>query len=182
MSYRTWVLVAVGLFATGIVVGLAMPDDTADIFAGDLSALEELARVLGPFQLSTAAFIFLKNAFALVFSFILSPLLCLVPIIALTVNGWLISFVSVAIIEQESVGLLLAGLLPHGIFELPALIIGEAAALSFGAMAIIAFISKKRRSQLSPNLKQNIKYMALAFALLLPAAVIETYITPLFLR
>ena len=182
MRYRTWILVAVGLFAAGMVVGLAMPDDTADIFAGDLSALEELARVLGPFQLSTAAFIFLKNASALVFSFILSPLLCLTPIIALTVNGWLISFVSVAVIEEESVGLLLAGLLPHGIFELPALIIGEAAALSFGTMAIIAFISRKRRSQLSPNLKQNIKYMALAFALLLPAAIIETYITPLFLR
>ena len=182
MSYRTWILVAVGLFAAGMVAGLAMPDDTADIFAGDLSVLEELARVLGPFQLSTAAFIFLKNTSALVFSFILSPLLCLVPILALTVNGWLISFVSVTIIEQESVGLLLAGLLPHGIFELPALIIGEAAALSFGAMAIIAIASKKRRCQLSPNLKKNIRYMVLAFALLLPAAIIETYITPLFLR
>jgi stage II sporulation protein M len=85
------------------------------------------------------------------------------------------------VIEQESVGLLLAGLLPHGIFELPALIIGEAAALSFGSMAIIALISKKRRDQLSPNLKRNLKYLALAFALLLPAAIIETYITPLLL-
>ena len=182
MGYRVWILVAAGLFATGMLLGLAVPDDTGDFFAGDLSALEELARFLKPFQLSTAAFIFLKNTSALVFSFILSPLLCLVPITALIVNGGLISFVSVAILEQESVGLLLAGLLPHGIFELPALIIGEAAALSFGAMAIIALISKKRRGQLSPNLKQNIKYMALAFALLLPAAIIETYITPLFLR
>ncbi|HEY51621.1 MAG TPA: stage II sporulation protein M, partial [Dehalococcoidia bacterium] len=73
-----------------------------------------------------------------------------------------------------------AGLLPHGVLELPALIIGEAAALSFGAMVIIALISRRRRSQLAPNLKQNVKYMALAFALLLPAAIIETYITPLF--
>ncbi len=184
MSYRVWVLVAAGLFATGMLLGLAMPDDTGDFFAGDIATLEELAKLLdlSPFTVSTAVFIFLKNTSALVFSFILSPLLCLVPIIALIVNGGLISFVSITIIEQESVGLLLAGLLPHGIFELPALIIGEAAALSFGAMAIIALISKKRRSQLYPNLKQNIKYMALAFALLLPAAIIETYITPLFLR
>jgi len=28
--------------------------------------------------------------------------------------------------------------LPHGVFELPAFILGEAAALSFGAMAILA--------------------------------------------
>ncbi len=181
MSYRGWILVAVGLFATGMAFGLAMPDDTVNVFAEDLAALEELAKVLGPFQLSTAAFIFLKNVSALLFSFILSPLLCLVPAIALTVNGWLLSFVSVTVIKQESAGLLLAALLPHGIFELPALIIGEAAALSFGTMALIALISKKRRSQLRPNLKQNIRYMALAFALLLPAAIIETYVTPLFL-
>ncbi|MEE9365356.1 MAG: stage II sporulation protein M, partial [Dehalococcoidales bacterium] len=181
MSYRGWILVAVGLFAIGMTLGLAMPDDAVELFAGDLTALEELAEILGPFEFSTAAFIFLKNVSALLFSFIFSPLLCLVPIIALIANGGLLSFVSVIVIEQESVGLLLAGLLPHGIFELPALIIGEAAALSFGSMAIIALISKKRRSQLSPNLKRNLKYLALAFALLLPAAIIETYITPLLL-
>ena len=181
MSYRRWILVAVGLFAIGMAFGLAMPDDTVNLFAEDLAAIEELAKLLVPFKFSTAAFIFLKNTSALLFSFIFSPLLCLVPVLALTVNGWLLSFVSVTVIKQESVGLLLAALLPHGILEIPALIIGEAAALSFGTMTIIALISRKRRNQLIPNLKQNIKYMALAFALLLPAAIIETYITPLFL-
>ncbi len=171
-----------GLFAIGMALGLVMPESTADVFAEDLAVIEQLAKLLGPFKITTAVFIFLKNVTALIFSFILSPLLCLVPVIALTVNGWLLSFVSATVIKQESVGLLLAALLPHGVLEIPALIIGEAAALSFGTMAIIALVSKKRRVQLSPNLKQNIKYMALAFALLLPAAIIETYVTPLFLR
>ncbi len=181
MSYRGWILVAVGLFVTGMAFGLAIPENTADVFAADLAAIEKLAKTLGPFKITTAAFIFLKNVTALLFSFIFSPLFCLVPVIALTVNGWLLSFVSATVIKQESVGLLLAALLPHGIFELPALIIGEAAALSFGTMAIIALVSKKRRDRLSPNLKQNIRYMVLAFVLLLPAAIIETYITPLLL-
>ncbi len=181
MSYRRWILVAVGLFATGMAFGLAMPADTVNLFTEDLALIEELAKLLSPFKFSTAAFIFLKNTSALLFSFIFSPLLLLLPVLALTVNGWLLSFVSVMVIKQESVSLLLAGLLPHGILEIPALIIGEAAALSFGTMTIIALISRKRRGQLIPNLKQNIKYMALAFALLLPAAIIETYITPLFL-
>jgi stage II sporulation protein M len=181
MSYRGWILVAVGLFATGAAFGLAMPETVTDVFAEDLAALEELAKLLGPFKITTAVFIFLKNVSALLFSFIFSPLFCLVPVIALTLNGWILSFVSVTVIKEESVGLLLAALLPHGVLELPALIIGEAAALSFGSMAIIALASKKRRDQLAPNLKQNAKYMALAFALLLPAAIIETYITPLFI-
>jgi len=181
MSYRGWIIVAVGFFVVGIAFGLAMPDNIANVFTEDLAALEELARFFGPFQFSTAAFIFLKNASALLFSFIFSPLFCLVPVMALTVNGWLLSFVSATVIKQESLGLLLAALLPHGILELPALIMGEAAALSFGTMAIIALISKRRRGRLLPNLKQNIKYMALAFALLLPAAIIETFVTPLFI-
>ena len=181
MNYTKWIFVAVGLFAIGIVLGLAMPVDIADLLASDLTALEELAAILGPFQVTTAIFIFVKNVSALMVSFVFSPILCLTPILALTVNGWLLSFISVIVVQQESLGFLLAGLLPHGIFELPALIMGEAAALSFGAMAIVALIFKEKRNLLLPNLKQNLRYLLIACALLLPAAIIETYISPLFL-
>lgn len=181
MSYKKWIFIAIGLFAVGMAFGLATPADITSLLTEDLAALEELANFLGPFKITTAIFIFLKNVSALLFSFIFSPILCLVPILALTVNGWLLSFISVAIVQEESLGLLLTGLLPHGIFELPALIIGEAAALSFGTMAIVALISKKRRNQLPPNLKRNLRYLIVACVLLLPAAIIETYVTPLFL-
>jgi stage II sporulation protein M len=181
MSYKKWIFIAVGLFAIGMAIGLAMPTNIAGLLTEDLAAIEALASILGPFQVTTVLIIFLKNVSALLASFLFSPLLCLVPILALTVNGWLLSFVSVIIVQEESLGLLLAGLLPHGIIELPALIIGEAAALSFGTMTIVALIAKNKRNQLLPNLKQNLRYLVIAFALLLPAAIIETYITPLFL-
>lgn len=181
MSYKKWIFVAIFLFSIGVVSGLVVPVETADVLADDLTMLKELSRILGPFQITTAIFIFLKNVFALISSFVLSPVLLLAPILALTVNGWLLSFVSTAVVQEESLGLLLAGLLPHGIFELPAIIIGEAAALSFGTMAIIALMVKEKRERLLPNLKQNLRYMVLAFALLLPAAIIETYITPLLM-
>jgi len=102
--------------------------------------------------------------------------------LALTVNGWLIAFISVAVIQVKSLGFVLAGLLPHGIFELPAFILGEAAALSFGAMVIIALFKKEKRSLLLPSLKQNLKYLMVALALLVPAAIIEIYITPWLLN
>lgn len=181
MSYKRWIFVAVCLFGIGMAIGLARPVAIADLLAEDLEALRELAAMLGPFQVSTAIFIFLKNVSVLLLSFIFSPILCLLPILALILNGGLLSFVSVAVVQQESVGLLLAALLPHGIIELPALIIGEAAALSFGALAITALVSKERRNRLLPGLKQNLRYLAIACILLLPAAIIETYITPLFL-
>ncbi len=185
MSYKVWIFIAIFLFGIGLTfgftVGLTLPGDIADFLAEDLAALEQLSAMLRPFQVSTAVFIFIKNASALLLSFIFSPILCLLPILALTVNGWLLAFISTLVIEEGSLGVVLAGLLPHGIFELPALIIGEAAALSFGAMAMLALFKKEKRSLFLPTLKRNSKYLLLAIALLLPAAIIETYVTPLLL-
>lgn len=182
MSYKRWIFIAIGLFGVGIASGLATPPAIiTELISEDLAAIRELAAILEPFKITTAIFIFLKNVSALLISFVFSPILCLVPILALTVNGWLISFISVAVVQEESLGLLLAGLLPHGIFELPALIMGEAAALSSGALIIVALVSKRKKDLLLPGLKQNLRYLLIACALLLPAAVIETYVTPLFL-
>ncbi len=181
MSYRNWLFIAIFLFGSGIILGLAMPTVAADPLAEELAILRELSAMLGPFKITTAIFIFLKNASALLFSFIFSPILWLVPVLALTLNGWVISWVSAAVVQEKSLGFLLAGLLPHGIFELPAIIMGEAAALSFGTMVMAALVSKDKRGLLRPNLRQNLRYLTLAGILLLPAAVIETYITPLLL-
>jgi len=181
MNYRRWVFVAILLFGIGIIFGLATPASITGLLSEELTALEEFSGILAPFTLSTVIFIFLKNAVVLLFSFAFSPVFCLVPILTLTVNGWLVAWVSTIVVQEKSLGFVLAGLLPHGIIELPALFIAEAAALSFGAMAIVALFKKERRELLLPSLKQNLKYLSLAVALMLPAAVIETYITPLLI-
>jgi len=181
MSYKWWSFIAIFLFGIGLAVGLATPTGIADLMSEDIAALEELSRILLPFSFLTVIFIFIKNVSALVISFVLSPILCLAPILSLTVNGWLLAFISSAVVQEESLGFVLAALLPHGIFELPALIIGQAAALSFGTMAILALLKKGKRNLLLPNLKQNLRYLLVALALLFPAAIIETYITPLLI-
>ena len=182
MSYKKWIIVAISLFVVGFVSGLSAPASMINLLSKELAALDELADFLAPLpQFIVFAIIFLKNTSTLLLSFILSPILCLLPILVLTLNSWLLASVSVIIAQEKSVWFVLAGLLPHGIFELPALIIGEAAAFSFGTAAILALFKKERRSLLLPNLKQNLRYLLIALALLLPAALIETYITPLLL-
>jgi stage II sporulation protein M len=181
MSYKRWLFIAVFLFGTGVVFGLAtpannsLPSEYITVFEEQSASILALPRPL------IALFIFLKNTLALLISFALSPIFCLVPVLALIINGWMIAFVSTMVIQEESLGFLLAGLLPHGIFELPALILAQSAALSFGAVVILALFNKRRRNLLLPSLKQNLRYLAAALVLLLPAAIIETYITPLFL-
>ncbi len=180
MSYKRWIFIAIFLFGIGLGFGFATPAGTS-LISEDIAAFKELSGIFVPFSVLTVMLIFIKNASVLLLSFVLSPIFCLVPILALTANGWMIAFVSTIVIEEESLSFLLAGLLPHGIFELPALILGQAAALSFGTMAILALFKKERRNLLLPSLKQNLRYLIIACALLLPAAIIETYITPLLL-
>ncbi len=181
MSYKRWIFIAISLFSIGLVFGLTSPTSIASLLSEEIAALAEFSSILAPFNFLTAILIFIKNASALLLSFALSPIFCLLPILALTVNGWLIAFVSTTVIQEESLSYLLAGLLPHGIFELPALIMAQAAALSFGTMAILALLQRERRKLVLPCLKQNLRYLMVAIVLLLPAAIIETYVTPLLL-
>ncbi len=181
MNYKKWIFIAIFLFGIGLVFGLATPTSDINLLSEDVAALQELGNILVPFRFLTVILILVKNVSVLLLSFALSPIFCLMPILALTVNGWLLAFIPAAVIQEESLGFVLAGLLPHGIFELPAFILGEAAALSFGAMAILALFKKERRNLLLPSLKQNLKYLMVALVLLVPAAIIEIYITPLLL-
>lgn len=177
---KKWIFIAIFLFSLGLAFGFATP---SRFLSGEVAAIKELGAFLTSLPpVLLFLFLLLKNASALALSFLLSPILCLMPIMTLTLNGWLLAFVSAEVAQEKSLGFVLAGVLPHGIFELPALILGEAAALSFGAMATIALLKKESRGLLLPNLKQNLRYLLAALALLVPAAIIEAFITPLLLR
>ncbi len=182
MSYKKWIIIAASLFGAGFTLGLTTPPGIFGPQANSIAALEELADFLTTLpKFLVFVIIFITNALTLVVSFILSPILCLWPILVLTLNGWLLAFVAAVIVQEKSLGFVLAGLLPHGIIELPALILAEAAALSFGTAAILALFKKERRNLLLPSLKKNLRYLLIALALLLPAAIIETFVTPLLL-
>jgi stage II sporulation protein M len=179
LRYRWWIVIAIALFAIGIAFGLTDPLNLASLLSDELISLGELGGILAPFTFTMFIFIFLKNVVTLLFSFIFSPILAIIPVVTLLLNGWIVGLVSTVVTEQESLGFVLAGLLPHGVIELPALFIGEAAALSFGITAVIALFKKEKRELFLPSLKQNLRYLTLAVALMLPAAAIETFLTPL---
>jgi len=180
MSYKRWLFIALSLFCLGLVLGLGTPMSLVDYFFEGFSTFGEFAHTLLELpQIVVFFLIFLRNTSVVLISFVLSPLFCLVPVLALVVNGWFLGLVSIAVLQVESIPYLLAGLLPHGIFEIPALIMAEAVCLSFGTVALLAFFKKEQRGLVIPNLKQNLKYMVIVIGLLLIAAIIETYITPL---
>jgi stage II sporulation protein M len=181
MKYRWWLIIAAGVFVISIFIGLTGPTMELGPISGETGALEQLAQIIATLPpLLSVLFIFIKNLMSLVLSFVFSPLLCLVPLFTLVVNGWLLGVVSVGVIQQKSLVYLLAGTLPHGIFEIPAFIMAEAVSLAFGVSLLTALIKRDKKPIITP-LKTNIKYMAIAVALLVPAAFIEILVTPLLL-
>ncbi|MGD9119004.1 MAG: stage II sporulation protein M, partial [Dehalococcoidia bacterium] len=62
-----------------------------------------------------------------------------------------------------------------------AYIIGQAAALSFGFFILASIFSSRRRARLGTDLKRSLKFFVIAVLLLIPAAIIETFVTPLLL-
>lgn len=107
------------------------------------------------------------------------PLLFL-PVISLLVNAFVIGVVA-ALAEIAKMGLLefMCALIPHGIFEMPALFI----CMSIG-MSICTHLTKTifRRKQSMPFLQligESARVLVLvAVPLLAAAAVVETYLTP----
>ena len=181
MSFKWWLLTAVSLFVIGLISGLVAYNNTPAVLTEETASLNALTDMLMALPRPALLIaIFLKNLMAVLFSIILSPMFLLIPILTLLLNGWLIGLISMAVIQEQSAGFLLAGLLPHGIFELTALFIGEAVAFSFGTAVMLSLL-KGQGSNLRLNLRAHMKFLAPVVALLLIAAVIETYITPLAL-
>lgn len=181
MRIKFGIIVAASLFVVGLVTGIIAPPVITRLMADDLAALQRLAQAIAPFQLNTVIFIFINNALALVLGFVLSPILCLVPALSLLVNGWALGYISSLAITQKSLGYVLLALIPHGIFEIPAFILGQAAAISMGTLIIMAVFNRDKRPLFLHGLRKNGIYLLIAIGLLIPAAVLETYLIPLLL-
>jgi stage II sporulation protein M len=182
--FRFWIFAAIslGLFIIGLATGLALslnsPDFTLDLFKDELGYFDDIGDMIEPGSFVTFILILVNNILTFFFSMLLSPILCLVPVISLVINGALISVVSVLVAREESVGFVLTGLLPHGVLEIPAFIVAQGAALSFGFFIITSIFSRKRRGRLGTDLKRSLKFFVVAVLILIPAAIIETFITP----
>lgn len=172
----------ISLFIVGLSFGVITYNSVPASLSTETSELQKMAELIVslPLPLMMAA-IFFKNTLAVAASIVLSPVFLLVPVLTLLVNGWLIGLVSGAVVHEQSAGYLLAGLLPHGIFELPALFLGEAVAFSIG-FAVIKALFKNQTAGLKASIKHEMRFLIPIVILFAVAAAIETYVTPVVLK
>lgn len=159
-------------------IALASPDD--------LDKLEELVRELPDLanlrEHISASFLFLNNTRAMVAIF-------LAGLVSFSVLGVLFYMVNIGLIGGvfaifELLGLspwpiFLAGVLPHGILEIPALMIGSAAVLYLGAALVTPQTGKSMGEVVLMLLADWTKiFVGVVVPMLALAAVIEAYVTP----
>ncbi|HHY04634.1 MAG TPA: stage II sporulation protein M [Thermoanaerobacterales bacterium] len=102
----------------------------------------------------------------------------IIPFLGILFNGFVVGAVSALnFLKGNSLAFFIASLLPHGILELPVIIVGGAFGLKLGYDIIIPR-GKKRIALIKENLRDSTLALGILLPLLFVASIIETVITP----
>lgn len=131
--------------------------------------------------------IFLQNVTASAIAWLTGIIVGIAPVIMVAANGFILGYVILYVVNVserfgESMLFLIAGLLPHAIFELPAFFLAAVLGLSLG----LNWLGQEARGQRLKTLWQtftgSIKYFAFVVLLLAIAAIVEVFISGQFVN
>ncbi len=125
-------------------------------------------------------FIFLNNSIKAFFTLILGFFFGIIPVIFIFGNGELIGVVISIVGKEAGFKEIIFGLLPHGIFEIPAVVI----AASYGLWLGSKFYRRLRHKEpFMINFRYALgRYFKVVLPLLFIAALVETFVTSAILR
>lgn len=124
--------------------------------------------------------IFLNNAFVSLLFLVLGLALGILPVLFIASNGYLVGVIVYLVAQERGVLFILLGLLPHGILELPMVFLAAGIGLRLGHQVFSALIGQP--TQIKREFKEGLTfYFRWILPLLLVAAIIETFITPVLL-
>ena len=186
ISFIAIILLFTLAFVAGNITAIQDPA-TAKIFMDQIDAKFTPIIDLNPFIIMIV--IFLNNSLISLVSVLLGILFGIVPIIVTISNGYALGIVFYMLAKDKGILYLITGIVPHGIIELPIVFISLAIGLNIGFEFIRSIFCKKtsinlcsKHTDIKTELKEGIHfYFHKVLPLLLLAAIIETFITPLFI-
>ncbi|WP_246096677.1 stage II sporulation protein M [Paenibacillus sinopodophylli] len=179
------------LFLAGMVIGGTNPAFKS-FLDGQLEGLGKIAEMIDDSSnptLTMFIFIFLNNAVKSIVIMYLGAMLGILPIFFLVVNGMVIGYLLKATADLHGGAyvfeLIVKGLLPHGILEIPAIIIACAYGMRFGVLVLKALgsllFARSKSGRLGEELEgfvaRTVPMMVVLTITLLIAAVIESTFT-----
>ncbi|MFB5763425.1 stage II sporulation protein M [Paenibacillus medicaginis] len=146
-SVKGVLLFTVILFCASIALGWISTGIIEQILRQQIEGLGQVAGRLqesGNAQLSFFVFIFFNNAIKCVLVMFLGAAFGIIPVVFIVMNGMVIGFLVHWVAANSAANLyelIIKGLLPHGIIELPVLLIACAYGLKFGGMVMSSICS-----------------------------------------
>jgi len=166
----------VASFILGLISCYVIEPGVTEGFIREVSReLRPIIETLSINPIITTLLIFLNNLRVALISFFLGPTL-LVPITVLYVNGFLIGSFLIYSSRPLIENLLL--MIPHGVIELPAIILSATSGTSVGLAIIHKYLFRGNISIKELFIK-NLKYLIIAILMLGIASFVEVFITPL---
>ncbi len=184
-----WLIISLLFFSLGAGIVYLAPQNgiylLEEIPAEQKQLLQEMAQmVFEGSPLRGALILFGNNLVASVQVMILGIALGVPSLLGLLANGALLGFIMKSL-SLEGIPLLpfiFLGILPHGIFELPAFLLSAALGLKMGFHLVFPLPHKKRGESLKYILKEYWTLLPLVFYLLALAAIIEVLVSPALLQ
>ncbi|CAM4254668.1 stage II sporulation protein M [Paenibacillus alkaliterrae] len=179
------------LFFAGMVIGGTNPA-FRDFLTSQIEGLRELSNMIDQSNnptLTMMIVIFLNNAIKSIFVMYLGAMFGILPLLFLVVNGMVVGYLLKHVAEQQGGGVVLElifkGLLPHGIIEIPAIIIACAYGLRFGVLAFkglgIVLFARAKAPGIGREMEffviRTVPVMIILTISLLVASIIESTIT-----
>ena len=177
-SIGIFIALSVFIFGLTTVMGYYAAAIDPDLASNWTKELEMLKWILDQPPILIMMIIFLKNLLASAMAMLLGLGLGLIPLMVVTSNGFLLGIVGYAAVQKAGILFLAAGILPHGIIELPVVLVSIAIGFRLGYL--LALTLAKEKVDLSGETRMAIHFLWRWVApLLFLAAAIETFITPI---
>jgi len=185
-AMRHYFAAAAILFAAGMFIGGTNPA-FEQYLTGQLRGIQDIAQSIDSSDnptLTMFLFIFFNNAIKSVLIMYLGALFGILPIAFLLINGMILGYLYSMLNSQgESAAMIfLTGIAPHGIIEIPAILIASAYGMKFGMLTLrgIGGLLLQRRgigAEYEFMAVRSVPMMIAIVAALLLAAIIESTFT-----
>jgi len=169
---KNYIYFAIGIFLIFTLIGffIPAPEYISEKIMLYLKQLVELTQKMNAAELFR--FIFSNNIKSTFMGIFMGIFLGIIPFIGLVMNGYLLGFVAAMSVSSEGFGILF-NLIPHGIFELPAIFISLGLGLKLGTFLFKEDKIKSFKDYVLNSLKV---FLLIVLPLLIIAACIESYL------
>jgi len=171
-------VLATSIFFVTLVLGTLVAQDTAAELMRQFGELLKPLGLAGNLSVLLLLIIFINNAIKALGVVFFGILLGLPPLLFIGLNGFIIGGFGSALKSVKGLGYVVASLVPHGVIEIPMILLATALGLTVGMESLKWLVRRESRVklQLLDCLKVYLKWVLPGLAV---AAIIEVFVTPL---